>query len=106
NRAHRRLAAAGRYSLGPELDQRQSEIARSQIARMQNQLQRIEQKLLPEQEPHVEPNATQHHPGTEPAGCRQTRDCPAAGDLSCGSAQSPALELRGSSGTTPAREGR
>jgi ParB family chromosome partitioning protein len=106
NRVYRRLAVAAGCSLSPELDRQQCAIARSQIAHIQSQLQRIDQKLLPEQEPHVEPSATQHDSGAEPARDKQTRDRPAAADLPAGSTQSPAFELDRSSGTEPARESR
>jgi ParB/RepB/Spo0J family partition protein len=105
-RVHRRLATAAECTLGLGLDSRQCAIARSQVARMQNELEQIDQTLQPEQAPHVEPDATQRDSGTEPAGDRQTRDRPSAGDLAGSSAQSPALELCGSAGTKPAREGR
>jgi ParB/RepB/Spo0J family partition protein len=102
NRVHRRLA--GRAS--DELDSEQQEAARHQIACIQNQLHRLQRKLLPEQEPHVEPSTTQHDSGTEPAGSQQARDCAAAVDLASGSAESPALELDRSTGTVPSRESR
>src|SRR5712692_4852773 len=77
NRAHRRLAGAA----ATELDRQQGETARQQIDRIQKQLRRIDEKLLPEQEPHVEPSATHHDSGTAGAGSEQTRDRASAGDL-------------------------
>ena len=67
--------------------------ARHQIERIQKQLHRIDEELLPEKKPHVEPSATHHDSGTEHAGSEQTRDRAGAGDLPRGGAQSPALQL-------------
>jgi len=61
NRAQRRLAGGAAL----ELDHQQCEAAGQQIARVQNQLRHIDEKLLPEQPPHVEPSATHHDSGTE-----------------------------------------
>jgi ParB/RepB/Spo0J family partition protein len=105
-RLHRRLTTLAECGLGLGLDNRQCAIARSQVARMQNELEQIHQTLHPEQTPYVEPEATQRDSGTEPARDRQTRDRPCAGDLAGSSAQSPAVELGGSTGTEPARKGR
>src|SRR5208282_5960782 len=101
NRAHRRLAGAA----ATELDHQQREAARHQIDRIQNQLRRIDDTILPEKKPHVEPSATHDDSGTARAGSEQARDRAGAGDLPCGSAQSPPLELRRSAGTAPSREG-
>ncbi len=102
NRAHRRLAGAA----ATELDRQQGETARQQIDRIQKQLRRIDEKLLPEQEPHVEPSATHHDSGTAGAGSEQTRDRADAGDLPRGSTPSPALELHHSAGVAASRESR
>jgi ParB/RepB/Spo0J family partition protein len=102
NRAHRRLAGAA----ATELDDQQSKAARHQIDRIQKQLHRIDEELLLEKKPHVEPSATDHDSGTEHAGSEQTRDRAGVGDLPRGSAQSSALQLDRPAGTTPAREGR
>jgi ParB/RepB/Spo0J family partition protein len=102
NRAHRRLAGAGLA----ELDAQQCEGARQQIERIEKQLQQIDEKLQPEREPHVEPSATHHDSGTECAAGEQTRDRAGAGNLPCGRAQDPALELHRSVGPEPSREGR
>jgi ParB family chromosome partitioning protein len=102
NRAQRRLAGAA----ATELDDQQSKAARHQIDRIQKQLHRIDEEILPEKKPHVEPSATDHDSGTEHAGSKQTRDRPGAGDLARGGTQSPALQLDRPAGTTPAREGR
>src|ERR1700741_2489348 len=56
NRAQRRLAGAA----AAELDDQQSKAARHQIDRIQKQLHRIDEELLPEKQPHVEPSATDH----------------------------------------------
>jgi len=89
NRAHRRLAGAE----AAELDASQRDGARQQIERIERQLQRMEEKLLPEQAPHVEPSATHHDTGTALAGSGEARDRTTDGDLPRGRAQSPALEL-------------
>jgi ParB family chromosome partitioning protein len=102
NRAHRRLAGAEAM----ELDRQQGETGRQQIARIQKQLQRIDEKLLLEQEPHVEPSATHHDSGTECTTTEQTRDRAGAGDLSRGRAQSAALELHHSAGVAASGESR
>jgi len=102
NRAHRRLAGAE----AAELDGQPREAARQQIARIEKQLERIDEKLLPEKKTHVEPSATDHDSGTERAASEQTRDCAGAGDLPRGRTQSPAIQLDSSTGTAPNREGR
>jgi ParB family chromosome partitioning protein len=102
NRAHRRLAGAE----ATELDRQQGETVRQQIARIQKQLQRIDAKLLPEQEPHVEPSATHYDSGTECAASEQTRDRAGAGDLPRSRTQSPALELHHGAGVAASGESR
>jgi ParB family chromosome partitioning protein len=102
NRAQRRLAGAG----GSELDTQQRDAARHQIHRIQKQLHRIDETILPENKPHVEPSATHHDSGTEHAGSEQTRDRAGAGDLPRGGTQSPAIQLDRPTGTAPGREGR
>src|SRR5215468_7041910 len=71
NRAQRRLAGAA----SPDLDEQQARAARHQIERIQSQLRRIDEEILPEKKPHVEPSATHHDSGTEHAGDEQTGDC-------------------------------
>ena len=83
NRAQRRLAGAGASELGRQ----QREAARHQIDRIQKQLRRIDEQILPEKEPHVEPSTTHHDAGTAGAGSEPTRDRAGAGDLPRGSAQ-------------------
>jgi ParB/RepB/Spo0J family partition protein len=102
NRAQLRLAGAA----ATEMDDQQSKAARHQIDRIQKQLHRISEEILPEKKPHVEPSATHHDSGTECAAREQTRDRAGVGDLPRGRAQSPALQLDRPAGTTPAREGR
>jgi ParB family transcriptional regulator, chromosome partitioning protein len=102
NRAQRRLAGAA----ATELDEQQSKAVRHQIERIQSQLHRIDEEILPEKNPHVEPSAAHHDSGTECAGSRQTGDRAGDGDLPRGGAQSPARELHHSAGTAPDREGR
>jgi ParB/RepB/Spo0J family partition protein len=102
NRAQRRLAGAA----ATELDRQQAEAARHQIDRIQKQLHRIDEEILPEKKPHVEPSATHHDSGTEHAAREQTRDRAGAGDLPRGGTQSPAIQLDRPAGTAPRREGR
>jgi ParB family transcriptional regulator, chromosome partitioning protein len=102
NRAQRRLAGAA----PTELDDQQSKAARRQIDRIQKQLHRIDEEILPEKRPHVEPSATRHDSGTECAAREQTGDRAGAGDLPRGGPQSSAIQLDSSSGTAPNREGR
>jgi len=102
NRAQRRLTGAA----AAELDGRQSRAARHQIERIQNQLRRIGEKILPEKEPHVEPSATHHDSGTEHEGSEQTGDRTGAGDLPRGGPKSPAIQLDRPAGVAPNREGR
>ena len=89
NRTQRRLTGAG----ATELDHQQRAAARQQIERIEKQLQRIDEKLLPEQTSHVEPGTTDHDFGVAHAGGGKARDCADAGDLPGGGAQSSALEL-------------
>jgi len=102
NRAHHRLAGAA----ATELDHQQGKAARHQIACIQNQLRRIDETILPEKKPHVEPSATHYDSGTEHPAGEQTRDRSSAGDLARGSAQSPALELHHSAGVAASPESR
>jgi len=102
NRAHRRLAGAA----SSELDAPQREGARQQIARIEKQLQRIDEKLQPEQESHVEPVATHYHSGTECAASEQTRDRADAGDLARSRPQGSARELQHGTGDSAAGESR
>src|ERR1700687_4393429 len=102
NRAQRRLAGAA----ATELDDQQSKAARHQIERIQNQLRRIDEEILPEKKPHVEPSATHHDSGVEHAASEQAGDRAGAGDLPRGGAQGSALELQRGAGTTPSRESR
>jgi ParB/RepB/Spo0J family partition protein len=102
NRAHRRLAGAG----AAELDHQQSKAVRHQIACIQNQLRRIDETILTEKQPHVEPSATHHDSGTECAASEQTRDRSGAGDLPCGSTQSAVLELHHGAGVATSPESR
>ena len=99
NRAQRRLAGAA----ATELDDQQAKAARQQIERIQKQLHRIDEEILPEKKPHVEPSATHHDSGTERAGSEQTRDRAGAGDLPRGGTQSPALELHRRAGAAAIR---
>jgi len=102
NRAQRRLAGAAAV----ELDAEQRRAARQQIDRIESQLRRLEEKLVPEQEPHVEPSATHHDSGTEPAGNGQARDRAGDENLPRGGAQSPRLELHRVTGAAAPGESR
>src|SRR5215468_4804938 len=90
NRAHRRLAGAEAV----ELDHQQRAAARQQIERIEKQLQRMDEKLLPEQTPHVEPSTTHHDSGVAQAGSGEARDRAGAGDIASVSTQSSARELQ------------
>jgi ParB/RepB/Spo0J family partition protein len=102
HRATRRLAGAAALELDP--DQRQS--ARRQIDRLEAQLRRLAGSIPSEQELHVEPSATHHDSGTEPAGNGQARDRAGAGNLPPDGAPSPAVAGRPGAGVTPSRESR
>ncbi len=102
NRAQRRLAGAA----VTDLDRQQCEAARHQIERIQKQLHRIDEEILPEKKPHVEPSATHHDSRTECEASEQTGDRASVGDLAHGGAQSPARELQRDAGTAPNRESR
>ncbi len=102
NRAQRRLAGAA----VTDLDRQQCEAARHQIERIQKQLHRIDEEILPEKKPHVEPSATHHDSRTECEASEQTGDRASVGDLARGGAQSPARELQRDAGTAPNRESR
>ena len=102
NRAHRRLGGAEAV----ELDHQQRAAARQQIERIEKQLQRMDEKLLPERTPHVEPGATHHDSGAAHAGSSETGDRPAAGDFPCSGSPGAALELRHCPGVAPRGESR
>ena len=102
NRAHRRLAGAEAV----ELDQQQRTAARQQIERIEKQLQRIDEKLLSEQAPHVESSTTQRDSGAAHPGSSETGDRAGAGDIPRGCAPSPALELHRGTGVAAAGESR
>jgi ParB/RepB/Spo0J family partition protein len=102
NRLQRRLAGAE----AAELDDHQRAAARQQIERIETQLQRMDEKLLPEQTPHVESGATNHDSGAAHAGSSETGDRPAAGDFPCSGSPGAALELRHRAGSAAGGEGR
>ncbi len=102
NRAHRRLAGAA----VTDLDRQQCEAARCQIDRIQKQLRRIDEEILPEKKPHVEPSATHHDSGTECEASEQTGDRTGDGNLPRGGTQSPALELYHRAGVAAPGESR
>jgi ParB/RepB/Spo0J family partition protein len=102
NRVQRRLAGAAAL----ELDRQQCEAAGRQIARIQNQLRRIDETILPGEETHVESSATHHDSGTECAASEQTRDRAGDGDLPRGRTQGPALELHHRAGVAASGESR
>ena len=102
NRAQRRLAGAAAMDLDPQ----QSKAARYQIERIQSQLRRIDEEILPEKKPHVEPSATHRDSGTECAASEQTGDRTGDGNLPRGGTQSPALELCHRAGVAASGESR
>ena len=102
NRAHRRLAGAE----AEELDHQQRAAARQQIERIEKQLQYIDEKLVPEQAPHVEPSTTHHDSGAAHAGSSETGDRARNGDFPCGGAPSSVLELHRRAGVAAAGESR
>jgi ParB family chromosome partitioning protein len=102
NRAQRRLAGAA----SGELDEQQREAARQQIARIEKQLQRIDEKLPPEKETHVEPSATHHDSGTEREGSDQARDRARVAVVAAERAQSAAIELHPRAGNPTGGESR
>lgn len=102
NRAQRRLTGAA----AAKLDHQQSSAARHQIERIQKQLRHIDEEILPEKKPYVEPSATHHDSGTECAASEQTRDRASDGDLARGRAQSSAIEVHRSAGVAAPPESR
>jgi ParB family transcriptional regulator, chromosome partitioning protein len=102
NRAQRRLAGAA----AGDLDRQQCEAARRQIERIEKQLHRLDEKILPEKKPHVEPSATHDDSGTECQASEQTRDRTGDGNLPRGGTQSPALELHRRAGVAAPGESR
>jgi ParB/RepB/Spo0J family partition protein len=102
NRAQRRLAGAAATDLDPQ----QGKAAQHQIERIQSQLRRIDEEILPEKKPHVEPSATHHDSGTECAASEQTGDRTGAGNLPRSGTQSPALQLHHSAGVAASPESR
>jgi ParB/RepB/Spo0J family partition protein len=100
-RAQRRLAGAA----AAEVDDQQSKAARHQIERIQNQLHRIDEDILPEKKQHVEPSATHHDSGTEHAAREQTGDRTGVGDLPRGGTQSSTIQLDSPAGTASNRKG-
>jgi ParB/RepB/Spo0J family partition protein len=102
NRAQRRLAGAAAM----ELDHQQRKAARHQIDRIQHQLRRIDETILPEKKQYVESSATHDDSGTARTTSEQTRDRAGAGHLPSGSAQSPPLELQHSAGAAASGESR
>ena len=102
NRAQRRLAGA----VVTELDDQQAKAARHQIERIQKQLRRIDEEILPEKKPHVEPSATHHDSGTECTASEQTGDRASVGDLARGRTQGPAIQLHHRAGVAASPESR
>ncbi len=102
NRAQRRLAGAA----ATEVDGQQREAVKHQLERIQRQLNRIGEELLPEKQRHAEPSTTNDDHRTGSTGSEQTRDRAGVGDLPGGGAQSAALELDSGTGTASGREGR
>ena len=102
NRAQRRLAGAAAV----ELDDRQRAAARHQIERIEKQLQRLDEKLVPEQAPYVESSTTHHDSGAAQAGSGEARDRAGDGDLPSVGTQNPAHELHPGARVAPPGESR
>jgi len=102
SRAHRRLAGADAM----ELDPQQRVAARQQIERIEKQIQRIDEKLLPEQASHVEPSTKDHDFGTAHPGSGETRDRASDGDFPRGSTPRTTFELHRRSGVAASGESR
>jgi len=102
NRAHRRLTGAEAVALDPQ----QRTAARQQVERIEKQLQRIDENLLPEQAPHVEPGTADHDSGIAHTGSSEARDCASAGGFPCSRTQSAALELHCRAGVATPGESR
>jgi ParB family chromosome partitioning protein len=102
NRAHRRLAGAEAV----ELDQQQTAAARQQIGRIEKQLRRIDEKLLPEQALHVEPSTTHDDSGAAHPGSVETGDRARDGDFPRGGTPHTAFELHRRSGVAAPGESR
>ena len=100
SRAQRRLAGAA----ATELDDQQCKAAKHQLERIQKQLHRIDEEILPEKKPHVEPSTTHHDSGVEHAASEQAGDRAGAGDLPRGGAQGSALELHHRAGVAASGE--
>jgi ParB family transcriptional regulator, chromosome partitioning protein len=102
NRAHRRLSGAEAM----ELDHQQRAAARQQIEQIEKQLQRIQEKLIPEQTPHVEPSTTHHDSGAAYARSSETRDRAGDGDFPWGGTPGSAVELGRHAGAAAPAESR
>jgi len=102
NRAQRRLAGPAAL----ELEDQQRAAARQQIERIEKQLQRLDEKLLPEQAPHVESSTTHHDSGAAQAGSGEARDRAGAGGFPRGGPQSSARELQHCAGVAASGESR
>lgn len=102
NRAQRRLAGAG----VADLDREQRSSARRRIERIEKELQRIDEKFLSEQTPHVEPSTTHHDSGAARAGNSETGDRASAGDIARGGAQGSQVELGRRTGVAASGESR
>jgi len=102
HRAHRRLAGAG----AEELDRQQRAAAGQQIEHIEKQLQRINEKLSPEQPSHVEPSTTKRDSGAAYEGSGEAGDRAGTEDFPCSCAPSGALDLHRRTGVAPARESR
>ena len=102
NRAQRRLAGAA----AGELEESQRAAARQQMEQIERQLQRLDEKLLPEQARHVESSPTHHDSGAAQAGGGEARDRAGAGDIASVGTQSSARELQRCAGVAASRESR
>ncbi len=102
HRAQRRLGGVEAAAL----DSHQRQAARGQIEHLRQQLNRLTERLVEEEESDVEPIPTDHHSGTEPAGSEQAADRAGAGPLPPGGAPRAAREFPPGAGTAPPGESR
>jgi ParB/RepB/Spo0J family partition protein len=101
-----KLPAGPAAELIRELDEPKRAAARQQIERIERQLQRLDEKLLPEQAPHVESSTTHHDSGAAQAESGEARDRAGAGDIASVRTQSSARELQCGAGVAASGESR
>ena len=100
NRAQRRLAGGAAEELGAQ----QLAAARQQIERIEKQLARMQEKLSPWEETHVEPSTTDGDSRTAFEGGGKARNRASVGGIAIVGTQSFAVELGRRTGVAPSRE--